>query len=120
MPTAQRLVHTRYACRFRCAPREKNSRRASSATKPPSAATSQVGPHHTKATTAGINTAAVKTRAAVPEPALEFVLVQTCLFWKFIPAAGPELPGAPRPNRHSAVRASDSRPAQRKAPHAAN
>src|SRR5437764_9966130 len=114
----------------------KNSRRASSATTPVSAATSAVGPHHTSATTTGISTAAVKIRAAVPElaPHLEFA-VGICLLGKFIPAAAPELPDAPRgpqhvpllhvlgqrrPARRNAARASGSLPVPHRVPHAEN
>src|ERR1700719_1570234 len=79
MPSAQSAVQKRYARRFRRAPSEKNSNRASNATEPPAAATSHVGPHHTNAATAGIKIAAVKMRVIVPELAHEFTLVQCCL-----------------------------------------
>src|SRR5207302_7841883 len=91
------------------------------------------------ATITGISTAAVKIRAAVPElaPVLasELDLVGICLLGKFIPAAAPELPDAPRgpqhvpllhvlgqrrPARRNAVRASGSLPAPHRVPHAEN
>src|SRR5690348_4381811 len=110
----------------------KNSSRARTATAPPSAATRPVEPHQTAAITNGISTAAVTTRAAVPELApaafAGLALVQIRLLGKFIrtgsptrafaraevQAAGPELRSPPRPDRHSAVRVSGSLPARRK------
>src|ERR1700724_803410 len=118
MPSAQRAVQTRYACKFRRAPREKNSNSASSATPPAAAATTDVGAHQTNPTTAGIKIAAVRMRATVPELAPAFTLVQVCLLGEFIPAAMPELRDAPQPNRRSAARASDSPPARCRVPRA--